>query len=162
MRDVELVLRYFAYRNFVPNYNGELKSFLDTATLFFNREWEESSEMIKAQATQFEKALSATRTIFGDRDEIRKWNGEIYEKPINRAVFDIMMYYLSFDHIRDAALKDGPAVKKAFQHECEHNRSFLSALEATTKSIEANRTRFSVWAGVLKGITGLNIESPLK
>jgi hypothetical protein len=32
MRDVELVLRYFAYRNFAAQYDGNLKKFLDSTT----------------------------------------------------------------------------------------------------------------------------------
>jgi len=162
MRDVELVLRFFAYRNYASEYTGELKSFLDSATLRLNQSWTSSQERICAQAALFDEALLATRTIFGERSELRKWNGESYERPINRAVFDIMTYYFSFDNIREAAVANRAAIKAAFEHECEHNRAFLSSLEATTKSIEANRTRFSVWAEVLARIGGVPTESPMR
>jgi hypothetical protein len=161
MRDVELVLRWFAYKNFAKDYNGELKSFLDRTTLTFNKEWSNIHPTLAAQADQFEESLKATRDIFGERDELRKWNGQSYEKPINRAVFDIMTYYFSEKSVRDAALVNSGAVKAAFESECANNRDFLSSLEATTKSVESNRNRFSVWAGILSGITGMTIQSPL-
>lgn len=162
MRDVELVLRWFAYKNFAGEYNGELKSFLDRATLHFNKNWNTSSEQLARQADEFENSLDTARAIFGDRDELRKWNGQSYEKPINRAVFDIMTYYFSDQATRDAAVAHAGDIKAAFQNECEGNRVFLSSLEATTKSIEANRVRFSVWAEILNRITGISVSSPIK
>jgi hypothetical protein len=162
MRDVELVLRWFAYKNFVSEYNGELKSFLDKTTLNFNKNWDNLKTTLENQARDFDEALSATRAIFGDRDELRKWNSQSYEKPINRAVFDIMTYYFSDKSIRDAAVAHAKKVKSAFQSECEKNRAFLSSLEATTKSIEANRVRFSVWAEILTRETGYPVTSPIE
>lgn len=162
MRDVELVLRWFAYQNFAEKYNGQLKDFLDNATQDFNKNWNKVSALIIDQAEQFDLSLDATRMIFGVRDELRKWNGKAYEKPINRAVFDIMTYYFAKKEIREAAIIHAADVKKAFEQECDNNRSFLSAIEATTKSIEANKVRFSVWSRILSRITGLDIISPLR
>jgi len=39
MRDVELVLRYYAYRNMARDYNGDLKDFLDRTTKIYNERW---------------------------------------------------------------------------------------------------------------------------
>lgn len=161
MRDVELVLRWFAYRNFARRYNGELKDFLDDTTKEFNSKWKDIEEQIVDQSFQFESALVATREIFGERDELRKWNGDNFEKPINRAVFDIMTYYFSFPDVRAAAIAKADEVKIAFQRESDRNRDFLSSLESTTKSKESNYIRFSVWAAVLTDITGIDVMSPM-
>lgn len=161
MRDVELVLRWFAYKNFAKNYNGELKTFLDRTTSQFNENWNAVKTSVVIQAAEFEKSLEATRQIFGKSGEIRKWNGSEYERPINRAVFDIMTYYFSDPTIRAEAIKNAAAVKKAFEDECDNNREFLTSLVATTKSINANKTRFKVWADILSKITGLPINSPI-
>ena len=160
MRDVELVLRYFAYANFAADYRGDLKKFLDFTTLNLNKNWAQVQERLDLQAEQFNAALVAVRTIFGERDELRKWNGVEFERKINRAVFDIMIYYLSIPDIRRAMLDKAPEIKEAFRHLCERNGNFRTALESTTKSMEANRTRFEAWANVVGRIINLPIRSP--
>ena len=160
MRDVELVLRFFAYKNLASEYAGDLKEFLDNATKQFNRSWSKESEDLVLQAGELEAALKATRNIFGQRNELRKWNGKSYETRINRAVFDIMIYYFSISEIREAALQHSEAIKKQFQEQCS-DRFFLASLEATTKSKEANRVRFQTWASTLSAITGLKVASPI-
>ena len=59
MRDTELVLRYFAYRNFLGHYKGNLKLFLDNATKDLNARWKNDSAQIQDQAKDLEKANQA-------------------------------------------------------------------------------------------------------
>ena len=160
MRDVELVLRWFAYQNFAQTYAGDLKKFLDSTTKSFNKDWDADQQRYEDQAAQLDESLLATRKIFGEKGELRKWNGAKYERVINRAVFDIMTFYFSDQAIRDAAINNAGAVKSAFEDACVNNREFLSSIESTTKSIEANRTRFTVWADVLSRVTGVAVASP--
>jgi uncharacterized protein with ParB-like and HNH nuclease domain len=162
MRDVELVLRFFTYRNFIQEYSGDLKKFLDEATEYFNASWEKEKDKLKLQSIDLDKSLIATREIFGERGELRKWNGSMYEKRINRAVFDIMTFYFSESSIREAATKKGAEIKAAFQKLCEDDREFISAIESTTKSKEANANRFRIWAATLSKILNLPIESPVR
>lgn len=162
MRDVELVLRWFAYKNFANEYGGELKRFLDETTLKFNKEWAQKRALLEKQAAEFDQSLAATRQIFGKEHELRKWNGNSFEKRINRAVFDIMTYYFSDKAIRTAAIQHAAQVKQAFQDECTDNQAFLSSLETTTKSIDANCMRFTTWAAILTRITGLPVIAPMK
>jgi hypothetical protein len=161
MRDVELVLRYFAYRNFVGRYEGDLKKFLDETTRELNAAWAEQSADLHTQAQTLNDALEAVRDIFGERDEARKWNGREFEKRINRAVFDVMTYYFSDPAIREASRAVGPALKDEFKRLCETDRAFLSSIEQTTKSRDANRIRFATWADALSRITGLAVASPI-
>lgn len=160
MRDVELVLRYFSYRNFGGEYDGNLKRFLDRATETLNATWVAREAELRSQADQLDAALEAARAIFSERDEIRKWNGNSFEKRINRAVFDIIVFSLSSPALREAALAHGPALKEAFQNLCTSDREFLSAVEQTTKSREANKTRFNTWAQTFEKVTGASFQSP--
>jgi hypothetical protein len=161
MRDVELVLRFFAYRNLIRQYSGDLKAFLDETTKSFNLRWNAVEGQLREQGVQFEKALTANRRIFGERDELRKWNGTMFERRINRAVFDIMIYYLSEERVRKAAIAKARVIKAAFQDLCVNDRDFVSSIESTTKSTEANRTRFRTWAATLSEIVGFAVQSPL-
>lgn len=161
MRDVELVLRYFAYRNFAGEYDGNLKNFLDTTTQRLNRDWGAQQARLSGQADELDAALARVREIFTDRNEVRKWNGQQYEKRINRAVFDIMAYYFSDPQVRARSAGQEEPIKQAFQTLCEDDRPFLASIEQTTKSREANRTRFEAWARALNELLGTDLRSPL-
>ena len=159
MRDAELLLRYFAYQNFASSYQGNLKKFLDSTQRYFNSQWD--SENIKAlrQFETFNQTLILTRQIFGEKKYLRKWNGNSFEPRINRAVFDIMMYYFSDSNIASKASIESEKIINAFIKLCE-NKGFISSLDTTTKSLVANRIRFSMWAEALNRELGTDIKSP--
>ena len=161
MRDVELVLRYYSYRNFLSTYAGDLKRFLDQTTEIFNEGWDSAQPMILQQAKELESALLVVREIFGERDELRKWNGTIFERRINRAVFDVMIFYFSIEQIADQAKQKAADIKQAFKNLCETDRRFLAAIESTTKSKEANIARFQIWAETLSRILQIDVQSPM-
>ena len=160
MRDVELVLRYFAYMNYGDQYDGDLKKFLDATTERFNTEWPLARPMLEAQAGELDDALARIREIFTERNEVRKWNGSIYEKRINRAVFDIMVCAFANPQVRELSRGKEAAIEAAFQDLCENDYRFLGSIEQTTKSLDANRTRFSAWARVLGHVLGSEVTLP--
>lgn len=160
MRDVELVLRFYSYRNFARDYRGNLKRFLDSSLAWLNEDFGNARPMLVKQAEEFDRAIEATNHIFGAGNSMRKWTGERYEGQLNRAVFDIMAYYFSFENWRNAALAHPADVKGAFENLCENDERFRSAIEATTKSMGANTARFAAWAQALSDITRLDVRSP--
>lgn len=157
MRDNELALRFFAYKNNITNYTGSLKQFLDRFTIQANGDWAAIAPELQQQAIQLNYAITLAKDIFGERNYLRKWNGENYEPRINRAVFDIITYYFSTPKIATAAANFPEEIRAAFERLCETNEDFRSALEATTKSMAANAIRFSVWGHALQHILGENI-----
>jgi uncharacterized protein DUF262 len=159
MRDVELLVRYYAYKNFITDYAGNLKEFLDETCKRLNQQWKKREEEITEQVEQLERAISATFKIFGRGLGFRKWDGEKFERRFNRAAFDIMVYYFSQRIVRTKALTMKQDVKLAFQNLCTNNSAFLRSLETTTKSIEATSVRFSRWGRVLKDL-GLPVQVP--
>jgi uncharacterized protein DUF262 len=161
MRDAELVLRYFAYKNFSGTYTGNLKQFLDGTTAKLNKNWEGNHDKVYAQAEDLNNAISFTKSIFGDKNYFRKWNGDKFERRINRAVFDIVVYYFSEPSVRELAKSRGDELVAVFKSLCEENSDFLSSLERTTKSLDANRTRFGVWARALSDVLGRKFLSPI-
>lgn len=159
MRDVELLVRYFAYQNFITDYPGSLKEFLDNTCKLLNEHWKKKEADLKEQAEQFERAISTTFTIFGRGHAFRKWDGRAFERRFNRAAFDIMVYYFSQSGIRKNARTIKHNVKQAFQQLCENDNAFLRSLETSTKNIESNAVRFSRWGRSLKHL-GLNVQIP--
>ena len=159
MRDVELLVRYYAYKNFITDYSGGLKDFLDETCKKLNARWRQLEPSINDQAVQLEKAISATFKIFGNGLGFRKWDGENFERRFNRAVFDIMVYYFSESSVRHRAVAMKGDVKTAFQRLCVENVKFLRSLETTTKSIEATSVRFSRWGRALRDL-GIQVQIP--
>lgn len=160
MRDVELVLRFYAYYFFAAQYRGNFKAFLDFTVDAYNKNWKTGSGGILAAAEVFEESLSAIRKVFGAKDYLRKWNGAQFESRINRAVFDIMTYYVSNENVRKRFIEHGDEIKSAFKELCNKDKEFLSSIESTTKSMEANRVRFKRWAETLSRITKHPVSSP--
>lgn len=159
MRDAEIVLRFIAYRFFVDDYSGNLKLFLDTATKSLNADWKAKKASIEEAATSLNDAIEFTFSIF-EKGAMRKWNGEKFERPINRAVFDIMAYYFSSPAIRASLEGKGADIVAKFKSLCTDDREFLSSLESTTKSIDANAKRFETWGKALQEIAGIQLPIP--
>jgi hypothetical protein len=103
MRDVELVLRYFAYKMFATDYGGNVKKFLDDTTETLNETWKNDKKKVAAAAADLNLGLEFVQSTFGTKNACRKWTGGGYERRINRAVFDIMIYYFSDESLRKKA-----------------------------------------------------------
>lgn len=161
MRDAELLLRFFAYKNFASAYSGNLKAFLDAAHIYFNRNWSKSEVSLNNQLEELEKALDFLKIGFGRDAYLRKWNGKNFETRINRAVFDVMTYYFSEPDIRAKTIDSISAIKSEFMKLCE-TREFLSSIETTTKSKEANHIRFGEFASLLRKYVGDSVRSPFE
>lgn len=157
MRDAEILLRFIAYFNFMGNYNGNLKKFLDEATERLSASWDNSRIEIQAQVAEMENALAFTREVFGEKNYLRKWNGGNYESRKNRAVFDIMLHYFSRPKIRAGLAGKHEAVVESFKALCIENLEFRSSIETTTKSNQSNRVRFNTWGDVIGELSGVNV-----
>lgn len=149
MRDAELVIRYFAFRNFLDTYTGNLKPLLDHTAKHFNGVWKRDKSEVEDQKTDFERAITTAIAIFGDKNAFRKWNGQRYERAFNRAVFDVLVYYLDSEEVARRALERRADVETAFRQICL-NEDFRTSIEGTTKSIEAIFSRLTLWGDALR------------
>jgi hypothetical protein len=159
MRDVELLVRFYAFRFFIELYNGNLKWFMDMTCLTLNKRWSDDRALIEARADEMESAIEVTFEIFGEDGAFRKWEGENYQARRNRAVFDIMVYYFSEEDTRALGLEHKEAVVEAYRTLCG-NTEFVRSLEATTKSITATQFRLDAWGRALSGVVGFAIHIP--
>ena len=67
--------------------------------------------------------------------------------------------FFSDSNIASKASIESEKIINAFIKLCE-NKDFISSLETTTKSLVANRIRFSMWAEALNRELGTDIKSP--
>jgi hypothetical protein len=160
MRDVELVVRCFAFNTYLTDYRGNLKKFLDDTCDNLNKRWPVEEQKLRGIAAQMEEAIQAAVTIFTHDFVFKKWDGKKYEKSLNRAVFDVIASSLIDPKVRAAATKDKLKVRQAFKDVCI-NQEFRSAVESTTKSKTAVRNRFSLWFHALGSVIGKKIPLTL-
>jgi hypothetical protein len=156
MRDVELVVRYLAFQLRLPDYRGNLKKFLDDTCDDLNRRWPQEEARLREVTSQMEEAILVAAKIFSHQHVFRKWDGTRFDKPLNRAVFDVVSNSLTDPNVRAAALKAKSRVLQAFKDLCS-NDEFRQAIESTTKSKVAVRNRFSKWFKALGDVIGKKI-----
>jgi hypothetical protein len=159
MRDIELMIRYLGLHFFLEDYRGDLKKFLDGVARSLNRDWPTIQSSVQQQAAIFEDAYGAIASVFGD-NAFQKWNGDRWEGRLNRAIFDVMMFYLNERSQIDMFIEHGDNIVAAFKRLCESNPKFRESIETTTKSIEAVATRLGEWGKVLQshGVVNVIVE----
>jgi len=92
MNDVELAVRYLAFRDDKFVYKGDLKKFLDQACIELNSEFQdrpEFEEIIEDELQNMLDAIDAGIEIFGRKSFCRKFIDGNFENRFNRAVFDV-------------------------------------------------------------------------
>lgn len=159
MRDAELLLRYFAFRNYLSEYSGTLKSFLDESCKVLNNRWEEKKECIQKQLINFEITHQFIKKIFGE-NSYRKWIGRNYETRFNRSVFDIMFLSFNDENVKKLSIGKEENIEAAFKELCSNSSDFRNSIETTTKSLTATHTRISQWISKLNEVIGSNIHVP--
>jgi hypothetical protein len=159
MRDVEVLVRYFAFARFLEQYQGNLKAFLDLTCSELNMRWDDEEAAIRADADRCDFAIETTQTIFG-RDAFRRWSSDHYEGRFNRAVFDVMVYYFRNTAIAEAAVGRAEEVVTAYRTLSNEDREFVDSVQSTTKSIQATQLRLERWGEALSDAAEIDIPVP--
>ncbi|MFC3158782.1 hypothetical protein ACFOEQ_09820 [Chryseobacterium arachidis] len=160
MRDVELVIRYFSFKYFITNYEGNLKKAFDSTVKILNENWHNREDEIIEDAENLNTAINLTFDIFGEKEAFSKWANQKFQNNFNRAIFDIMVYYFSNNEIYEIAMTKKEEIKNAFIALCENNRAFVSSFEHTTKSLQNTNIRLTIWGKKLSEILELTIDIP--
>lgn len=159
MRDIELVVRFFAFKFFIVDYTGNLKWFFDETVEKLNQLWAQDESNIIQHAESLNRAISLCIDIFGEKP-FRKWKDGSFDKRFNRAIYDIMVYYFSNTSIYEATQSRKDRVKDAFIELCSTDAVFLSSFEFSTKNIIPTQYRFRVWGNKLSSILDIPISVP--
>jgi uncharacterized protein with ParB-like and HNH nuclease domain len=157
MRDSELVIRFIAFDSDLNGYNGNLKTFLDKATLQYEKSISAGTDDLQIKFARLDLAISTTFNIFGE-ESFKKWIGDRFERRVNRAVFDCMARFFCDKSIVDNCNAKEALVRDAFKEICLDDR-FKAAIEQTTKSIEATRTRIDLWGSKLAQTIQLHYDA---
>ena len=160
MRDVEILTRFFAFFEFIEQYKGDLKDFLDKTAKQYNQTWDRDEPKIKSIAVRCDRAIQTTIDIFGVEHAFKRWVNGRFQGQFNRAVFDIMTYYFGDDETSKLALGKKENVIKEFQNLCDPDERFNDALCSTTKSVRSTSTRLTTWGQALEKIVDRTLDIP--
>lgn len=161
MRDVEIVIRYFASKYFITEYYGNLKKSFDHTVKMLNQEWNAKEEQIRADANNLNEAITFTINLFGGKKTaFSKWNGDSYQGNFNRAIYDIMVFFFSIPEIRNEANQKAEEIETAFKNLCENDIDFLTSFEHTTKSMENTSKRLNTWGNKLAELLDAKVPVP--
>jgi hypothetical protein len=158
MRDVELLIRFFAFDFFLDVYKGNLRSFLDDTCKKLNRLWKTDPDRIKERGAACESAIDVVLRVFGDA-AFRRWQGDQLVRPFNKAVFDCLVAYAKDPVIAEKMLERPERTSAAFREVCVDQR-FAEAVAATTKSVENTQYRLLAWATALSEALEIEVAPP--
>lgn len=163
MQDRELTLRFFAfYHKTYLHYAPPVKQFL-------NREMEGHQDLIKDEERKlrevFRKCVKLSKTIFGEhafrrfifgseKDPNGKW-----EKRVNRALFDVVMFGFSRYEKRQV-VPHADAIREELLWLMTHSDDFIDTILFHTDKREKVEQRFKIWLGSLEKIAGLPTKEP--
>jgi hypothetical protein len=160
MIDAELLLRFIAFNRTSTEYKGNLKSFLDDTCRHFNGEWVEQRDRLEDALNALEASINTMFQVF-EGHPCRKWTKTAYERPFNRAIFDIQAFAFGNPAVRDAVdAGAGNDLAARFRWLCDNHQEFAVSITTTTKTIDAFRVRFSQWRNAVLEATGVTLEMP--
>ena len=155
MRDVELLVRHLAFRNFLPMYKGRMKPFLDETCETLDEDWNKRKGRLRAQVRSFEAAIKCLREILGPKMVARKPDSASF----NRAIFDALAYYAWRKSVRVAMFENQQKVKQAYER-LFNNEEFLEAIESDTAGTPHTVDRIRIWGQALHEELGIELKIP--
>lgn len=160
MRDIELIVRFFAFNYFINEYQGNLKLFLDNAVKTLNEQWQDRSIEFINVAQDLDQRIEVIYEIF-ESNAFKKYKNGSFDSRFNRAVFDIMVYYFHNDNIRNIALQKRTKIIEGFKQLSDSDPQFVASFETSTKNIKQTSYRFTKWGEKLKEILEMNLNIPV-
>lgn len=162
MRDNEMLLRFLAFGMGLHDYRGNLKGFLDSTWQSLNQHWSTYESRVTEEIRKCEEAVDAAISIFTPRSVFCSYNPESqsFERRFNRAIFDIVTYFLREEEPRRLSVERAQEVRDAFIAVSCEDSNFLQYVTTTTKSITAVKGRFGVWGSALGAVINQTVQSP--
>jgi hypothetical protein len=160
MVDAELLLRHLALLKSPSQYAGNLKRFLDDTTGAFNADWAAWEPELASGLAQLEAGIETMFEVFPEDGVCRKWTRTHFERPFNRALFDVMSVSFCQPAFRDYAPTYASSLVGEFKRLCDTNRRFADSISTTTKTLSAFKTRFDSWHRAVSRNEGLSFELP--
>ncbi|WP_299616358.1 DUF262 domain-containing protein [Pelagibius sp.] len=158
MVDCELILRFFAIHDALPNYSPPLKKILTD----YMRDHRHIDDVEKDQLqTRFFRAVEGVNAVFADhpfrRVRLVSGNPE-YDRNLNRAIFDIQMIMSELVPL-EWLTENRDRIRDCFQALCINDDTFADSVSRATADKKRFDYRLNVWATSLTEL-GAQISAP--
>ena len=147
MRDVELALRYYAFKKYANKYSGKLKEFLDYACETLNNVWNDKEDEIKNDFKELENAIKFAYEILPEYP-FGRYIGGHNNNRFNRSIFELLSYYFSDKKIRQLVEQNKDNFVSHFK-KLNNSDKFKDAVSNTTKDINRVVIRFDLFSDLL-------------
>ncbi len=156
MRDVELMVRYLAYRRYIQEYSGRIKDFLDNTCVRLNDTWDNARSSVYDDIEEFDLAIDLFVEIFGIERIARKPGSHSF----NRAIFDAFVFYGANEQIRIAMRHNSDIVRNIYDAVLA-DPNFLEAVESDTAGIPHTFERLAIWGRNLREQLNITFNLPI-
>lgn len=151
MKDIELALRFFAFKCFPDKYKGNLKEFLDYTCENLNGNWEAKEYIIRDLFAELEKSIVFLKDLFAPDAAFSRYTDGKCNGRFNRSIYEILTYYFSIKEVRIAVEKKQEEFVNKFV-ELNDNQEFVYAVSNTTKDINRVVIRFTKVSKILEDL----------
>ena len=130
MKDNEMILRFFAFYEELPQYCGNLKKFLDG---YQKAGMEKDIKDINKLESLFIKVINDVKMVFG-KNAFRKYDSQrhTWERSVNRAIYDSIMICFANANSEEIISKR-EIIIDGLRDLCESNQAFIAATASATK-----------------------------
>ena len=151
MKDIELALRFFAFKCFPDKYKGNLKEFLDYTCENLNGNWEAKEYIIRDLFAELEKSIVFLKDLFAPDAAFSRYTDGKCNGRFNRSIYEILTYYFSIKEVRIAVEKKQEEFVNKFV-ELNDDQEFVYAVSNTTKDINRVVIRFTKVSKILEDL----------
>lgn len=151
MKDIELALRFFAFKCFPDKYKGNLKEFLDYTCENLNGNWEAKEYIIRDLFAELEKSIVFLKDLFAPDAAFSRYTDGKCNGRFNRSIYEILTYYFSIKEVRIAVEKKQEEFVNKFI-ELNDDQEFVYAVSNTTKDINRVVIRFTKLSKILEDL----------
>lgn len=155
MRDVELLVRYLGFKNYLNEYAGRMSAFIDFTCERMNKNWSNVSARVESQVEEFNAGTQCLIDLFGSDKIARK----VDSRSFNRAIFDALSFYAGDCRIRIHMKENSVAVVNAY-HDVLQNDAFRGAVESDTAGVPNTHARLWIWGDALRDALHADFRVP--
>lgn len=156
LRDIENLLRLFAFIMYPKEYKGNLKKFLDDKMGEITKKWDTLHLEIKKQYEKINITIDLLKNVFGDYKFIgRKYDENGFSNRFNKVLLEVEIFY--FLHLNDKILTEKELFVESFKKLCLEDADFRASIESSTKNIEYYKIRYTKFQNLINSSFGLDL-----
>lgn len=150
MRDVEFIIRFYAFKFFLHEYDGKLRKFFDLTSMKLNKLWESEEQIIVSELQNLQYSIRLVFEIFED-NAFRKYLHDGYSRQFNKVAFDLLTWFLSNKELQEILEDDSKKVLFRETYESLFTDKKIAAdFESHTTDYEKVNYRFKKFASLLE------------